>query len=132
MSLRDVIAAGLRTVVGETTGFGETAEYRRITSGPVAEPRTYGAWTDIEGHFSGVINAEEYRDDHGAWMRTETAGFRCSDALRLRQGDQIRMPNDTSDVWAVVGIASSGVGTIRYDLRRQVPLKLGPNRAGDV
>jgi hypothetical protein len=129
MSLRDDIAAATRSVV---TALGETWAYRRLTSGPAAETRTYGSWTDMTAHVSFETNAEGYGEQDYSVTRQETAKLRVTDALtRLQQGDQVRAP-DGATVWSVVGVSSSGVGTRGYQISRSVPLRGGPDRGGEV
>lgn len=132
MTLRADIQTQLRTVVGVTAGIGETWQYRKLTSAPGVDTRTYGTATDIAGHQTGRAHSEAFQDGRGAWVREERCSFRVSDATtELTQGDQLV---DTASVyWAVVGIASSGIGTRRYDLSRSVPLYAeGSSRNGGV
>ena len=132
MTLRSDIQTALRTVVSVTAGIGETWQYRKLTSAPGVDTRTYGTATDIVGHQSGRTHSEKFQDERGAWVREERCSFRVSDATTaLTQGDQLADPS--SVYWAVVGIASSGVGTVRYDLSRLVPLYAeGSSRNGGV
>lgn len=130
MTLRADIQTQLRTVVGVTAGIGETWQYRRITSAPGVDTRTYGTLTDIVGHQISRSHTESFRDDQGVWMRKEQCSFRVADnATELTQGDQLVDPSGI--YWAVMGIASSGVGTRRYELAREVPLySEGSSRKG--
>ena len=122
----------LRAVVGVTAGIGETWQYRKLTSAPGVDTRTYGTATDIVGHQSNRVHSEAFEDARGAWVREERCSFRVSDATtELTQGDQLADPS--SVYWAVVGVASTGVGTRRYDLSRNVPLYAeGSSRGGGV
>ncbi len=88
--------------------------------------------TNIEGHQSNRNHSESFQNDRGVWMRQERCSFRVSDATtELTQGDQLSDPG--SIYWAVVGVASTGVGTRRYDLSRDVPLYAeGSSRNGGV
>lgn len=129
MTMRDEMAAVLRSAVSVTAGFGETWTFRRMTSEPDVEPRTYGSATDIVGHQSARTHSEGYKTDQGVWMRQERCGFRVADnTTELKQGDQLTDPSGV--YWAVMGVASTGVGTRRYDLSRDVPLLAEGNRGG--
>ncbi len=132
MTLRADIQTQLRTVVSVTAGIGETWQYRVLTSAPGVDTRTYGTATDIVGHQSNRTHSEAFENERGVWMRQERCSFRTSDgATELKQGDQLADPN--SVYWAVTGIASSGVGTRRYELTRDVPLYAeGTSRNGGV
>lgn len=132
MTLRADIQTQLRDVVSVTSGIGETWQYRAVSSAPGVEPRTYGALTDLVGHQSNRSHSEAFQDNRGAWVRQERCGFRVSDATtELTQGDQLVDPNGI--YWAIVGIMSTGVGTRRYDLVRDVPLYgEGTSRGGGV
>lgn len=129
MSLRDEIAAALRPVVGALTGIGATWTARARTSAPTVEPRTYGTAADLVGHQSGLQVMEEQNGD-GVWIRRFTCRFRTADnATRYSQGDQMCEPDGLTR-WAVMGVASAGVGTVAYDLTRWVPLAMDANRVG--
>ena len=131
MTLRDEIATALRSVVSVTAGIGETWTYRQLTSAYDVEPRTYGTATNIEGHQSNRTHSEPFQNQRGIWVRTERCGFRVSDATtELKQGDQLC--DTASNYWAVMGILSTGVGTRRYDLTRDVPLMADGDRGGGV
>lgn len=131
MTLRDDIATALRRVVAVSTGLGATWQYRKMTSEPDVEPRTYGTATDIEGHQSTHVHQETFQTERGVWVREERCSFRVSSATTvLVQGDQLADPNGV--YWAVMGVASTGIGTVRYDLSRQVPLLAEGNRGGGV
>lgn len=121
MTLRDTITTALREVVSATTGIGETWTYRQLTSAYDAEAKTYGTAANIVGHQSNRTHTEPYRTDLGVWVRSERCGFRVADnTTELKQGDQLTDPNGV--YWNVSGVLSTGVGTRRYDLSREVPL----------
>jgi len=131
MTLRDDIATVLRTVVSVTTGIGETWQYRQMTSAYDVEPRTYGTAANIVGHQANRTHSEPFRTEAGLWLRSERCSFRAADnTTELKQGDQLSDPN--SVYWSVVGIASTGVGTFRYDLSREVPLMADAGHNGGV
>ncbi len=132
MTLRADIQTQLRLVTSVTDGIGETWQYRLLTSAPGVDTRTYGTATNIVGHQSNRTHSEGFQNDQGVWMRQEKCSFRTSDALQeLKQGDQLSDPS--SIYWAVVGVASTGVGTRRYELTRDVPLYAeGTSRNGGV
>lgn len=128
MSLRETIRETLRDVVDL---LGETWQYRRLTSGPAAEPRTYSAWTDVTAHPTSLNWEQTWNEDRQAWERTETQRLRVSDALaQLNPGDQVR---DTAEVvWAVSAQQAAGVGTKAYTITRTIPLKADAGRGGGV
>lgn len=131
MGLRADIQTTLREVVGSTDNLGATWQYRALTNGPATQSPTYGSWTDIVGHLSGQMNNLDYDQDSGATTRMERARFRVSDASTiLKQGDQLK--DTASKVWAVVGVDSSGIGSVAYAIEYQVPLKAGPDRRGGI
>lgn len=131
MTLRDELAVVNRLPVGVSAGFGETWTYRQMTSEPDVEPRTYGAAVNIEGHLGPIAKGERYQTEHGVWMRQDRGSFRVADnTAELKQGDQLTDPSGV--YWAVMGIASTNVGTRRYDLARDVPLLAEGNRGGGV
>lgn len=131
MALRDTITTALRDVVSVTAGIGATWQYRQLTSALDAETRTYGSLANIVGHQSNRTHSEPFKNDRGVWVRMERCGFRVSDAAtELKQGDQL--VDTASNYWAVMGILSSGVGTRRYDLSREVPLLADGDRGGGV
>lgn len=132
MTLRADIQTQLRTVTTITSGLGETWQYRKLTSAPGVDTRTYGTATDIAGHQSARSHSEAFQDDRGVWMKQERCSFRVSDATtELAQGDQLV---DTASVyWAVASLGSCGVGTRRYELVRDVPFFAeGSSRKGGV
>ncbi len=131
MALYDQIQTALRAV---PTYFAPTAgwSYRRLTSGPAAEERTYGAWTSVDAHVTGKSTTEAY-DDQSAHARKEVARFRVSSALaELHQGDQVKDGQTKPIVWAVMGIVSSGIGTTAYMIERTIDLRAELNRQGGV
>lgn len=127
-SLEDVMQSILQTV---PAFFGQSWYYRRLTSGPAAQARTYGTMTQVTVQISGRNTVEEMDEPSGRWRRIERAKLRTSDALAdLHQGDQVIDPNGLA--WAVMGIASSGIGTVAYTIERDLPLVASPNRRGGV
>ena len=90
MTLRTDIEAATRSVV---TALGESWSYRRLTSGPAEQTRTFGSWTTVVGHVSGRNDALAYDEGSDASTRTERGTLRVSDALTLYQGDQVRNPD---------------------------------------
>jgi hypothetical protein len=129
VSLRTDIQGVLRGVpalLGETTWY-----YRRLTSGPVADPRTYGSWTAATVHASARTWVEQYDDSGKSHGRVEQQQVRQSDAVAdLKPGDQFKDPDAVE--WAITAIASSGVGTKAYTIQRQKNLKAGPDRGEAV
>lgn len=119
--MRSEIQAALRGVIDT---LGETWQYRRLTSGPSTNTRTYGSWTDVTASASGRSAPSEWDEAKSIWKRVERTRVRVSDALAdLHQGDQLKHPD--GDVYAIMGIASNALdaGTIAYDCERTKPLK---------
>jgi predicted deacylase len=131
VTLRADIQASLRGVIADQ---GETWQYRRLTSGPSANTRTYGSWTNVTAHASDRAAPPEWDAERNVWKRVERLRFRVSDALAdLHQGDQVKDPAGT--VYALTGISSNApnTGTIAYDCERAVPLKIeAGSREGGV
>lgn len=130
MSLRADIQTALREVI---TDLGETWSYRRLTSGPKVNTRTYGSWTTITAHASSRAAPQEWDAERKLWKRVERIRWRVSDALAdLHQGDQVKDSADT--VYAVTGISSNApnTGTVSYECERAVPLRVeaGSREAG--
>lgn len=127
MTVNADIQAILRTVPG-MLGVA-TWSYRRLASGPVADSRTYGSWTAFSALVTGRSNSELYEDATQTTRRVEKCRARTSDALAdLHVGDQVKDAN--GETWAVMGILSSGIGTLSFDLQRDQPLAAKPNRPG--
>ncbi len=128
MTLRDDIRESLRDVVDL---LGETWQYRRLTSGPATETRTYGAWADVTAHPTSLTWDQTWNEDRQAWERTETQRLRIKDDLaQLNPGDQVR---DTAQVvWAVGAQQAAGVGTKAYTVMRTIPLQADAGRGGGV
>lgn len=122
MSMFDEMAAVLHLAVSASVSFGTTWTARARTSAPGEEPRTYSTPASLDGHRTPIQEATVYDDRTATWSREQRCRFRTSDAAtRYRQGDQF-CETDGATVWAVMGVASTGVGTIAYDLMRSVPL----------
>jgi hypothetical protein len=127
MSIRDDIASQMRLVVG-TSGVGASWQYRKRTSAPTTRPETFGTLTSIAGHQSNRTHENEYDEARNAQKRVEKCTFRCSDALALVVGDQLKDPAGL--YWSVQGIRASGIGTVAYECERAVPIKGEPDRGG--
>jgi hypothetical protein len=122
------LQAALRSVPGV---LGVTWYYRRLTSGPTAETRTYGTQATFVVLVTGRTTLEDYNESGEVWRRVERARLRTSDALAdLHQGDQVI--DASGNFWAVMGIESSGIGTEAYRIERHIPLAASPNRHGGV
>ncbi len=121
MTIRSDIAAALRKVVSETSGIGASWQYRKRTSGPSARGESFGSLIAVEGHQSGRSSSNEYDEQRQVHKRVERCAFRCSDAVALVTGDQLKDP--AGNYWAITGIRSSGIGTTNYECERVVPLK---------
>lgn len=129
MPLHDTIQTALRTVPGL---LGVACYYRRLTSGPsvAAADRTYTEWMSVTAHITGRTTLEEEVD--GVWRRREIARTRVSDAVNeWHQGDQFK--DNSTTVWAVMGIISSGIGTAAYQIERDIGLRAeGASRKAGV
>ncbi len=115
----DLIKATLRDV---PTLMGDTWSYRTKISAPTAQTSmTYSEWTTATGILSGFM-AMVVPNDHGALIRREIAHLRYPDTIVLKPGDEVSTTMAKGDSWSVQGQASSGPGTVRYTIQRDVPL----------
>jgi hypothetical protein len=133
MTRNDIIKANSRSVVNDSTNsLAETWNFRRLTSKYGEDPRTYDAdWTEFQGLGTRDANTEQYDDRRQVWYRSNTNFVRAPDNLpspKLKNGDQVKDPNGS--VFAVVGVSSSGPGTIQYALTREEFLYADAERGG--
>lgn len=126
--LESVFQSVLRPVPGV---LGVTWYYRRLTSGPANQTRSYGMTTSFVVHVSNRRTREEYNERGQLSARIEEAQVRTSDVLAdLHQGDQVI--DADGNFWSVSGMASSGYGTKAFAISRRIPLKASPERGGNV
>jgi hypothetical protein len=129
MTLADDIRSALRSTVEDLS---EVWYYRKITSLPGVEPRTYdAAWTEIDGLATAVSWAQEYDEQRDAQVLRHRARLRVPDSVTaLVPGDQVK---DSSDiVWAVSARESSAYGSIAYAIMREKPMLAEADRGGGV
>lgn len=134
MTVRDRIRAALGRVIDIT---GEGWYFRKLTSGPSVETRTYTAWVAMTAHVTGEVNSDAFDEPRSVWSSTEKARFRVAEAdAILDNGDQIHDDPEGDlalvRVWAVTAVESSSVGTVAYTIERTIPLRVQPNRQGGV
>jgi len=135
MSRNDVIIANSRNVLRGDDGLGtKTWEYRTLTSKVTDNPRIYSEWMPLDGALPVRGRSDQaYDQERSIWNRI-TAGFlRCPDDIPdplLTQGDQLR--EDETTIWAVLGISSSGPGTVLYAYGREDALLGDAVRGGGV
>lgn len=125
------IRTTLQSVI--TDVLSEAWYYRRLTSGPATETRTYGTWTAVQALGTAQTTDEQYDERRQAFKRRETIRVRVSDALAdLHQGDQFK--DAAAIIWAIDGIASraANCGTVAYSASRDIPLLASPARDGGV
>lgn len=132
MSFRADMRAALRSAVLDT--FGDTWQYRRLTSGTSALPRTYSAYADVEVHATSTNEVQVYDENGRAHRRREAMRARLSDLVGpLKNGDQLKDPDGI--VWAIDGVLSGAqrvAGTVAYSISRDLQTKAEPNRNGGV
>jgi hypothetical protein len=133
MTRNDIIKANSRNVVNDSpNSLAETWSFRRLTSNYGADPRTYDAdWTEFQALGTRDANSEQYDDKRQVWYRANTNFVRAPDnnpSPKLKNGDQMKDPNGL--VFAVVGVSSSGPGTIQYALTREEFLYADAERGG--
>ena len=122
MPLFDDIQAQLRTVPG---ALGQTWQYRTRSSNRDAAD-AFNAWTDLDLlPLDQNKNTDEF--DDGDKLQ-ETKMVRFSDAIALGVGDQVKDTSD--DIWHLAEQLSSGVGTVRWLIRRTHRSQLGSLRGG--
>lgn len=136
MSVRSRIQAVLGRVI---TIHGETWSYRKLMSGPSADPRLYTAWTPITAHVTGRVDADAFDEQRSTWSSNEKGRFRVAEAdAILNNGDQVVLDPLGGDeevlarVWAITATESSSVGTVAYTIERVIPLRVEANRQGGV
>lgn len=129
MTIRSIIRDNSRLIV---SSMGETWEYRTLTSSPAAETQAWSAWVQIVAHFSSQTTTQDYDEIRNQHRQREVAFLRMSDATLLKPGAQTRIASDSDNVWHVDGIASRGIGVIRYQIGRDVPKVQVANRDGGV
>jgi len=134
MTRFDIIASNSRQVVGNSpSSISVVLEFRRLTSPVTTSPRTYGDWEDFYSLPTKDANQQVYDEMRQEWARQVTQFVRCDDSTpspRLTQGDQVRTPD--ARVWAVLGVASSGPGTVLYALGTEEILLGDAARGGGV
>lgn len=135
MTRNDEIRASLRRVVGNYgESLGRTWQYRRMTSSAAAEPRTYSAeWVDFVALDTTGSFSEVFDQDRGEYKKAWVQRLRAADddpSPWLCLGSQVKDPD--GNVWAVVGVQSSGIGTVAYSLTKDVGRKGGPDRKDPV
>ena len=134
MSRFDHIAANSRKVVGQSSETsGIVLQFRRLTSDYGIEPRTYSDWEEFTALPTSGMNAEVFDVDRGGHRLAYTARIRAADDSRtplLKQGDQIVNAQDL--VWAVMGVGSSGPGTVAYSVSKDRMLMGDQDRKGGV
>lgn len=109
------IQQALRMVVGDF--LSTKAQYHSMLSNAVTEPREYGPWLAITGVLAGGTARQDYDQQRGRYQTVSLISYRVRDSgPKLKQGDQVKLADGI--IWNVVGIDSSGPGSIRYSLER--------------
>ncbi len=133
-SLLDHIKQRCGGVVGVSPySIGEYWEYRLLTSKPSADPRTYGDWDAIHGISTQGAETQTYDEDRKVFKKYMNSSFRYqtgSLTKAVRIGDQVKDPEGL--VWDIVGMLSSGPGTIALNIGREIALISGPDRKGGL
>lgn len=134
MSRFDHIQENSRAVLrSDANGLSVVWQYRRLTSVVGVEPRTYADWRDFDALPTSGQHTENYDQDRATFAQAASQRIRCPDdeiSPPLEQGDQVKDPRDA--VWAIVGIGSSGPGSIAYSITRDTSLLADGDRKGGV
>ncbi len=117
----------LAGVLSDTTGLGETWQYRNRTSNRDATA-AFSAWADVAA--DPTENPVEMDDAEGGDQKTETIMVRVPSTANIAIGDQ--MKNPAGEFWHVDDQPSSGYGTNRFLLRRISRDLLGSMREGGL
>lgn len=127
----DSIRTSLRAVVSQL--LATSVEYRTMTSVYGVDTRAYGSWTTSAAVVTGPTHMQSFDEIRGEQVRHEVLSVRLSDAIDLRQGDQVRLASDDAQIWAIDGRESGGPGSYRYScVRDHETLVSGGNRGGGV
>lgn len=131
MTLRDGMRTGLRKVVD---AFGETWQYRTISSAPGVSPVTYGSWANVTAHLASRTIVNEYDSESRVTARHERSVIRIKDTVTLGEFDQVKDPD--SVIYAVGGavgetvLMSGIIGTTAYRIGRLIQGLAGEHRGG--
>lgn len=121
MTIRSELQTALRQANDD---LGETWQYRRRTSGPVAETRTYGSWTSFTANPTGRTVIPEWDEKRGAFKRVDKMRIRVSDSItEFVFGDQFKSPAGVEYAFDGVASHSLNTGTVAYDIKRDVPTR---------
>lgn len=128
MAIFDDISATLGTV---PVTLGHAIQYARLTSNPAAQgSRTYTAFAAATALIQSRSFTEEYDADRNAYTKRERAELWAASTLILSLGDVVKDQNNIE--FAVVAAAPSGIGTWTYQIARDLPGVVGPDRKGGV
>lgn len=106
-------------------------QYRKLTSKQSATPRVYGDWYDIVGLSSQGKTTQIFDTEKNVYKNYSNMSFRTADTEpSLTAGDQVM--ENSGLVWHVVGVLSSGPGSIAYSLARELGVGANPDRKGGV
>lgn len=134
MSRFEQIEANSRAVLrSDSNGLATVWQYRRLTSAPGVEPRTYSDWADFDTLPTSGQHTEGYDLERATFTQSASQRVRCPDdeiSPPLEQGDQVKDPKEA--VWAVMGVGSSGPGSIAYSINRENGLMADGDRKGGV
>lgn len=125
-SLRGTIASVISSTVVPLLGVGW--EWRPLTSAPTASVPTHGAWTMVSAVHADEQNYPTRDDTTGRLLMVTRATLRVADTVAIPPGAHVRSPDGT--IYDVVGVASRGAGSIRYQLEREVMIRGDANRGG--
>lgn len=135
MSRLDSIKSNSRAVLnGGSSSLTEVWTYKRLTSSYAASPRTYeDLWTNFNALPTRGMMQQVFDSERQIHTNAETGVIRCSDedpTPRLKQGDLVQSPDEVT--WAILGVGSSGPGSIAYILGRDEALLADADRKGGV
>lgn len=113
------------------TLYAMSMTYRRLTSNPNVEPRTYATAVNFSGFLKDHTHRDQWDDRRGAWITIESVSLVTDPTVVLRNGDQITDADGKK--WAFASRDSSGPATIHYTLEANDPsLASGGDRGGGV
>ncbi len=129
MTTATAIAAAERLALGILSS---PIQYRRLTSRPGVEPRTYGTTTSTTALVSNLTTVQEYDQHLQSYINAQRITVRFPGSVaELVQGDQVLLPDGSS--WAILELLSTGQDTNRYMCGKDVAtLASGGDRGGGM
>ncbi len=126
MAIADLIQSQVQRAL---TILGRTWSYRTLTSSSngVTQP-TFSGWTPVAAVFTAQATTIQHEENSGRLVSHQMASLRITDAIKLKEGDQVQGPDGAT--WAIDAIASRGEGSIRYQIRLDKSYREEAGRGG--